>query len=254
MYSYNFEKNKYWITLDENTSKQNINLKLSENDNQDTVNYYSSTGQFISNCFFFVEGIDSVPVKEKIQVVLNTLKNKKVTKDINHLENQDFISTYIFKYIIQNNQCDKKVILEYLNYLIEISIYLANKIGCIVEESNFKIIKKDEIGITRCSYKFCHYTYYCQYNYPEKNTKTNKGCYSDHYVHNKVAQDLYFLIDHIQTNYKNSSQIILRNNQEVIKCINTITFCIKHMYDELWNIYISSTDNYENYHKNMLTL
>ena len=249
MYNYNFTEGKYWITLDETTSNNNNNLSVSNNDSENKVNYYSSTGQFISNCFFFVEGIESEAVNKKLDSILNSKETIESIPDIKHLENQDFISSYIFKYIIQNNYCEQENILKYLIFLKNISNYLANKIGTKVEINNQR--KIEDNSITRCSYKFCHFTYYCQYNYPEKQIKSNKGCYSDHYVHNKVAQDLYYLINHIENNYLETEQVVLRNNQEVIKCINTITFCIKHMYDELWNIYISSKENYENYHKNM---
>jgi hypothetical protein len=249
MYNYSFEDKKFWIKLNDNN-------KLVKNDtvidNKEPISYYSPTGQFISNCFFFIEGIDSESVDKKINDIIKSKSPCHVLKDIKHLENQDFVSTYIFKYIIQNNQCNINLLIDCLDYLYNISVYLAKKIGMKMDQPFVnKFQKMEENFIIRCSYKFCHYTYYCQYNYPEKQQKGNKGCYSDHFVHNKVSQDLLNLIKYIKKNYTDSEN--LRSNQEIIKCINTIAYCIKHMYDELWNIYISTPDkeNYESYHKNI---
>jgi len=249
MYNYSFEDNNFWIKLNENNK---IIKTTDDEENREPINYYSNTGQFISNCFFFIEGIDSDSVNKKINDIINSKSPHHVLKDIKHLEHQDFVSTYIFKYIIQSNQCNITLLISCLEYLYNTSLYLAKKIGMKIDQQFVnKFSKIEDNFIIRCSYKFCHYTYYCQYNYPEKIQKNNKGCYSDHFVHNKVSQDLFNLIKYITKNYNDSEN--LRSNQEIIKCINTITYCIKHMYDELWNIYISTPDkeNYEDYHKNI---
>lgn len=250
MYSYNFIEDKFWITL---SDMIDTTVEL-PNEVEDTgkVEYYSSTGQFISNCFFFVEGIDSEQVQTRINEIYMTMTNLNEVSDIKHIENEDFISSYLFKYIIQNNNCNIKVLLLALDYLQCISEYLTKKIGIKTEGPRMQTKLNDNF-ISRCSYKFCHYTYYCQYNYPDTPNKPSKGCYSDHYVHHKLLQDIISLKSYIQRNYTSDESIVIRNNQEVIKCINTIAFVIKHMYDELWNIYISCKDqeNYENYHRNI---
>jgi len=243
-YKYNFLNGKFWIEI-----SNKLPVIQEEPVTEKKVEYISSTGQFISNCYFFIEGIDSENIKTKLSEIYDTLQHLDKISDIKHLENQDFIATYIFKYV-QSQTCNYEILSTAVNYLLQVSLYLAQKIGLKIENQKSR---SNENLITRCSYKFCHYTYYCNYNYPEDHAKQVKGCYSDHYVHNKLAQDLQSLLYHIKTKYENVENINVRSNQEVIKCINTITFVIKHMYDELWNIYISTDkNNYEIHHKNIL--
>jgi hypothetical protein len=247
---YNFDEGKYWISL----KKENIQ-DLVSNSSVKNVTHVSDTGQFISNCFFFLEGIDSEKVTSMLNEILCSTTNKD-TLSIIHLKNQDFVASFLFKYVIQNNVCDFDLIIKCLEFLYNISTYLSKKLDLGIELSNNKKSKADENSVTyipRCSYKFCSYTYFCQFNYPDKPNNNNKGCYSDHYVHNKVAQDVYFLLKYIEKNFDSGNVVMIRSNQEVIKCINTIAYVIKHMYDELWNIYVSSNkqDSYEKFHNNI---
>jgi len=249
MYSYNFAEGKYWINISNKCPDEDEVVVTTE---EKKVDYYSSTGQFISNHYFFIEGTDSENVSLKIKEIYDTLSNLDSIKSISHLENMDFIATYTFKYIIQNNTCELDTLIQATEYLIQTSQYLSSKIGQKSEQQ--KSMRNTDNFIPRCSYKFCHYTHYCQYNYPEKNNKSDKGCYSDHYVYSKLSQDVQSLLQYINKTYSGQKEISIRNNQEVIKCINTITFVIKHMYDELWNIYISCSkegENYETLHKNI---
>jgi hypothetical protein len=247
--NYNYQEGKYWTCLREG----NLSLETSKTSTVKPVSYISDTGQFISNCFFFIEGIESVKVTTMVREIFESKSSLDKILSIDHLKNQDFIASYLFKYIIQNNVCDYELIIACLDYLFCISEYLSNKLELIIDITNNKKNKTIENSISRCSYKFCNYTYFCQFNYPEKQNTNNKGCYSDHYVHNKVAQDIYFLLKYIKENLGDGSSIMIRNNQEVIKCINTIAYVIKHMYDELYSIYVSCNkkDNYEQFHKNV---
>lgn len=175
--------------------------------------------------------------------------------DIKHLENEDFVASYTFKYIIQNNTCELAVLLRALEYILTTSTYLAEKIGAKSHVLNFKTLAPVSKGITRCSYKFCQYSHFCEYNYPEKKGKVSKGCYSDHFVHHKLVQDLQFLISFVKKTYgSDQPTICVRSNQEIIKCVNTIAFVVKHMYDELWNIYLSCNGGkeYESLHRNII--
>ena len=57
------------------------------------------------------------------------------------------------------------------------------------------------------------------------------------------------LIAYINTNYKDSN--IINHNKEIIKCINTLCFVIKHMTSELNSLCIySEPSEYDKLHQN----
>ena len=165
IYTFNFDQGKYWITLKEG----DISSDNNKYHNQKNVSHISDTGQFISNCFFFLEGIESEIVINMINDIFKTIENKENISSINHLQNQDFIASFLFKYIIQNNSSDYNLITSCLEYLYNISEFLANKLNLKIDLNPTKKNKGDTNSISRCSYKFCNYTYFCQFNYPEKN-------------------------------------------------------------------------------------
>jgi hypothetical protein len=128
-----------------------------------------------------------------------------------------------------------------LKFLFELSEILRIRIGQkeIIHDS--KIINN---SISRCSYKFCNYKDTCAYNY---NTKNKSQCYQDHYVHRMVSADLLILIEYITTKYFNETQII--PNKEILKSINTLSFVINHMENELKSkcMYIDESE-WEKFH------
>ena len=113
---YNFEQGKYWITL----KKEEI-IETSGQNSVKNISHVSDTGQFISNCFFFLEGIDSDKVKIMIDEILASSMEKDQIISITHLKNQDFVASFLFKYVIQNNSCEYNLIIKYLQYLFDIS-------------------------------------------------------------------------------------------------------------------------------------
>lgn len=258
IYDYNALENKYWIPLRKaRPEDQPQEEQVSEDTLVQPLSYYSDTGQISSNCFFFIEGIDSSKVKDKIKEILMTTNKLGDYNDITNLGNQDMVASYVFKYVIQNNSCEFKLMDECLTYLASTSTYFADKLGNTKAiGSNRRLLSIDGNHISRCSYKFCVQTYCCHYNYPENKKKKNtKGCYSDHFAHGKVYQDIISLQSYIRMIHDKSDSdlIVIRSNQEIIKCINTIAYVIKHMYDELWNIYISCNrkPSYEALHRNI---
>ena len=258
-YNFNALEKRFWIPLRKALPEDH---KPKEPETQkDTISgplsYYSDTGQLSSNCFFFVEGIDSDKVKTKIEEILQTVDSLKDHNDITNLGNQDMIASYVFKYVIQNNSCEFSLMERCLTYLATTSTYLAEKIGSKSTGGGRRMANINGSHISRCSYKFCGQTYCCQYNYPEaKRKKQTKGCYSDHFAHGKVQQDILSLQAYVRMIHEkkdDSDIIVIRSNQEIVKCINTIAYVIKHMYDELWNIYVSCNKkpSYEALHKNV---
>jgi len=211
------------------------------------VSLYSDTGQFTSNCFFFFEGLESPKVSERLEMIFG---REGPVPDITLLEHEDFVASFLFKYIIQNNECVLEKIMQCLNYLERTSRFLAQKT---TPNGAYSLTPKATRGelIPRCSYKFCVSAALCHYNYPEKNKKS-KGCYSDHYVHHKVVRDVESLKEYVERTYTSGNVTMIRNNQEIIKCINTIAYVLKHMYDELWSVYLScgKDSSYEQLHRN----
>ncbi|ARF09502.1 hypothetical protein Indivirus_1_125 [Indivirus ILV1] len=109
--------------------------------------------------------------------------------------------------------------LDKIDWLIESSKYLSNKL-------NLPLFyhRHSDNNIPRSSYKFCELTHNCDFNY---NIKKN-GCYLQHFVHNLIHADLCALKNYIQN--KQGTKI-----NEIQKSINTISYVINHMYDELQN-------------------
>ena len=114
-------------------------------------------------------------------------------------------------------------------YLRDSSKYLAEKIKQSLFNHNLECLRKDKI--IRSSYKFCNFKQNCNYNYETG----KKGCYAYHYPHNMIYADCLSLIECINKYYKTENEI---QNKEIMRFINTISFVIKHMYDELNNLCI----------------
>ena len=161
-------------------------------------------------------------------------------KSLEIIKNQDIVINYLCKKI-QNNIINKQLLIEIISYLKKTSLHLQNKINQKMFKHNYSLIKKDKI--IRSSYKFCNYKHNCTYNY-DKNKK--KGCYADHYPHDMIYADCDALIYCLDNFYKNEKDFY---NKEIVKCINTISFVIKHMHEELNNLCLYSCQNeYDNFH------
>ena len=155
-------------------------------------------------------------------------------KDIYLLENEAIIITYIYKYLNTSETINIELLIKLLHYIHSISQHFENKLQMP------KVHTTNKKSINRSSYKFCNFKDECKYNY----TPGHNGCYAHHYVHNMVTADIVSLLAFIETGGK-------RNN-EIIKCCNTLSYVIKHMYDELYNVIYYSTNvkNVNVFHKN----
>ncbi len=227
---YNLSKNEKWIDL--------INYKKIINDNFEK--------EYESDC----DNEDNS--KNNINYVNFSIDNEKILNEINKiisitnfgdynsldlLKKEDLITTYLTKSIVQNNNKDTDFIINNLVWLKKCSAKLAKRLKQKLIHHNIDNLKKNKI--IRSSYKFCSFKNNCNYNY----NKNKKCCYADHYVHNLVYADLDVLIKYISLN-KTSLY-----NKEVIKCVNTISFVIKHMYEELDNLCLYELPkNYEKFH------
>jgi hypothetical protein len=142
------------------------------------------------------------------------------------LQKEVDIIKLLTKYALQNNQLDYNFFLKSLKYLFQLSEILRIRLD------QKEIIHDNKVftpgNLPRCSYKFCSYKDTCAYNY---NTTTKSQCYQDHYVHRMVSADLAILIEYIEQKFKDQNFVI--HNKEILKTINTLSFVINHMENEL---------------------
>lgn len=129
------------------------------------------------------------------------------------------------KYALQNNYLDQEFFINILKLILSLSNTLKRRIN----QKDISLEKKtlSDDNITRCSYKFCNYKDSCIYNY----NKSKNLCYQDHYVHNMVCADIKILLEYIDSRYKNEKTFL--RNKEILKTINTLSYVINHMENEL---------------------
>ena len=154
---------------------------------------------------------------------LNIIKNKK---SLVILQKELEIIKLLTKYALQNNQLDYVFFHKSLKFLFELSEILRIRLNqkTIIHEN--KVFTPN--NLPRCSYKFCSFKDTCTYNY---NITSKNQCYQDHYVHRMVSADLHILIEYIEEKFKDSNFVI--HNKEILKTINTLSFVINHMENEL---------------------
>ena len=171
-------------------------------------------------------------------------KDPETIDDVKLLEWETYLSSNLKKYIKQciDTNCDIDYCLHInkFEWLARASKYLSNKLGLVINNHKLNNIEIQRGIIPRSSYKFCEYNYDCQFNYQDKYS----GCYAQHFVHNLVCADIYAVINHLKNCYETRKEY---NYQELIKCINTISYVVKHMYEELSNLQ-SQYGNIDNVH------
>jgi hypothetical protein len=217
----NYFNNKYFNDVKINDNILNIKLKRKE-----------TIESKISN------------LEDNFDEKINLLKNN--TKDLDFLNNQNSLKLLdielnniklLSQYILKNKNVDYIFFKNSLNYLLSISEILRNRI----KQKEFKFENNLE-GIKRSSYKFCKFKDSCKYNYIKK----EKICYQDHYVHNMVSNDFKQLLNYIEK--KNDNNIVI-HDKDILKSINTLSFVISHMENELRTkcMYLEEAE-YENMH------
>jgi hypothetical protein len=153
----------------------------------------------------------------------------KTLTDLIILKYQSHIIGHLRKYTknIIDNETDMtlfetKRFLEKIKWLHETSNYLTEKHG--LKKYSHKYNGEPNLPIPRSSYKFCNNGHECKFNYDTG----KKTCFAHHYVYNMVLADTNALIMHLEKN----TNIKL---DQIMICMNTITFVINHMYNEMHN-------------------
>ena len=185
-----------------------------------------------------IEIIDNNNNKEyDMEDIVSNFKEVEKLQKLNSIEllKEEYeLSLKIHKFYFQVNKNTKIIILKCINYLLNITNILSNRIQMNKIDLNNKLINFN--NIPRSSYKFCSFKEACKFNY---NQCSNKGCFAHHFVHNMLEYDINNLKYFIET-FLDDEKIL--NNNIIIKSLTTINFVIKHMYDELNNILIYSKD------------
>ena len=158
---------------------------------------------------------DTKNIKDKSIEEIITLEFDQLS-DLEVLECQNLVIGTLRK----NQVLDLQDFSKKISWLIDASKFLSNKLGLLLFQH-----KGSLSSITRSSYQFCNATHECEFNY---NIKKKLGCYSQHYVHNLIYADLCALQAFVS---KNNMNVVMNN--EIQKSINTISYVINHMYDEL---------------------
>lgn len=159
--------------------------------------------------------------KEQIEEIKSQNSLKILQKELELIK-------LLTKYTLQNKTINQNFFNKCLEIMLDFSETLRNRLGQKSINLNKKLLENQQI--TRCSYKFCSYQDTCVYNYGDK---SRSQCYQDHYVHNMVSSDLKILLDYMKLTYNDSSAMVVLNNKEVLKTINTLSFVIGHMESEL---------------------
>jgi len=206
-------------------------------DLSDNELYISCTSDIDENSLKNLSWVDEFDNKEITKEELNTQKQDqnqdknqdqdrdkimlirfKNLSDLKILEYQNIIIGELRKTNDSTIITDISNIIKKIDWLISASKYLSNKLGLLLfNHKNF-----NTASIPRSSYKFCNLNFKCDHNYNSK----KRGCHLQHYVHNLIHADLCALKNYLTNN--NNSQVT-----EIQKSINTISFVINHMYEEL---------------------
>jgi hypothetical protein len=212
-----------------------VNIPICQNNIQIIINSPKDQNNIETTDSFFCDLSEEIKITEKkyrenlnyINLMISQKKNFNKHSSLEILENEELISEFLCKYVLQNNFLNKKFFINSLQLIYDLSFILGERLGLkVIKHKQNKKIK----SISRCSYKFCCYRENCIYNY-EKN---KSACHADHYVHNRICADIDSLILFIEYNYKNVETF--NHNKEIMKCINTIYYVIKHMKVELKNL------------------
>lgn len=225
------ENTKWYNLIDYNEFYKNIK------DNEYSTDEENQDDEF-NNLNMIDINPNNTELLNKINNIILISNYKKYTS-LELLKYQDIIATYINK-TVQNNFYNKDIFIKCILFLKKLSEYLAHKVKQKVFVHNNNFLNDNKI--IRSSYKFCNYKHKCTYNY----NKHKKACYADHFPHNMIYADCDILLKFIEKYYEDEINI---QNKEIIRCINTISYVIKHMVEELSNLclYIPSKDH-DKYH------
>ena len=192
------------------------------------INNLKSNEDIIENKLNQIENEYETKLNELNDIFINKnfLIEIKSKNSLIILQKELEIIKLLTKYALQNSQIDYLFFYNSLKILFDLSEILRIRLN------QKEIIHENKVfiptNLPRCSYKFCSFKDTCTYNY---NINSKSQCYQDHYVHRMVSADLVIVIEYIEQKFKDPLYIIY--NKEILKTINTLSFVINHMENEL---------------------
>jgi hypothetical protein len=182
--------------------------------------------KILKNKFIYKNNYNSSNNQDEKKIEIDYEKiienNMEKNSDIEILDVLTIISKFVKNKIINNNDTKLE---NYNNYFLWIQNCL--KILALRNKQNIEDFDIDKKKLFRNSYKFCIYSHNCKYAYSIKHK-----CYSQHFVYNLIYQDITRIIEYINHN-KTNNDIDFKSIQI---SINTITFVITHIYEEILSI------------------
>jgi hypothetical protein len=140
-----------------------------------------------------------------------------------------------------DNTVDNKNKYESIHYILSNLEWLCNALKLLAHRNNQQIeeIKKSNSSnkndiIYRNSYKFCEYGYDCRFNY-----LFDSKCYAQHFVYSLAYSDVYETFNYVK---KEGFEL-----GELKISINTITYVLNHMHEELVKLKNNNPENYKKY-------
>lgn len=218
------------------------------NNNSDTINDWeniiedSNDITTITNSFIYNSNSNNKTIKNN-KIIIKEDINEIKDIDINCADDIIILEKLVIIIRDVKNNLYRKFEVNYNTFINWLLIYLEWIEKAILELANRnkqKITNNNNDIIMRNSYKFCEYGYDCKYNYSEKSK-----CYAQHYVFNLVYSDIYNTINYVKKN-KNNKLIDIDN---IRITINTTTYVINHMYNELVKLKKMKPEIYNNYMK-----
>lgn len=174
----------------------------------------TSNEQLFSNKFV------DIPVDQIVDIDVKSIPDTQI------LKYQSDVANHLKKNV---KSISKNQLLQMLLWLSVANNFMSDKLclpAVVSRNSNRNLIN-------RSSYKFCEYSYDCEFNYPSNSHKNKKnktkGCYKQHFVYNILKNDIDSIIIYLE----NNDDI---NINELSKCINTVSFVINRMKDEYDNL------------------
>lgn len=109
-------------------------------------------------------------------------------------------------------------------------------------------LNKKTQNISRNSYKFCEFGHECKFNYDK-----DQKCYAQHFVYNLVYLDIVDILEYITSVdilcslAAQGTSVRTQDMSEIKTSINTITYVINHMSEELTQLKVMRPECYEDY-------
>lgn len=190
-------------------------------------------------------GNDNITLGEIMSIDCKSICERKL------LDYQNIIANNLKKYIKQCMENNEKIDLNLhknkFEWLSDANKYLSKKLKL----PDIPIKMSGNEIIARSSYKFCEYSYDCEFNYSKnltsqnKNQKKTRGCYKQHFVYNFLKTDIDSIVLYLEKTQNNGGEI---NYEELNKCMNTICYVINKMKDELENLHFRYGSEFKKYH------